>query len=184
MLNEIMENETPVDKQLFFSITAQSLLSENLKDEHLINCLLDNHCFSDAITFLAHSLGCKDGISWARESVIQYSLDLSDNDNHLLTSTENWLKNPTSKNRSCVLPKKTFTQSTPAVWVALAAYWSEGSIDEENIDSTETPKNLVIDAVYSAVMLLTQQVPEEDKYRTYISVINDGVDTLINSRLN
>ncbi len=184
MLNEIAENEIPVDEQLFFSVTAQSLLSANLKDEHLINCLLDNHCFSDAITFLAHTLGCKDGISWARKSVSQYGLDLSDNDNYLLSSIENWLKSPTSKNRFCVLPKKTFKQSTPAVWVALAAYWSEGSIDGDNVNSAEAPKTLVIDAVYSAVMLLTQQVPEKDKYRIYISIINDGIDTLVNSRLN
>jgi len=184
MLNELIKNEVSVDEQLFFSITAQSLLSANLKDEHFVNCLLDNHCFSDAITFLAHSLGCQDGISWARESVNLYSIDLSDNDNYLLSSTENWLKSPTSKNRSFVLPKKTFTQSTPAMWVALAAYWSEGSIDDDNVNSIETPKNLVIDAIYSAVMLLTQQVPEKDKYHTYVSVINDGIDRLINNRSN
>jgi len=184
MLNEITTNKSNANEQLFFSSTAQSLLSAELKDEHFLNCLMDNHCFSDAIAFLSHSLNCKDGITWARACVSQYSQNLSTNDNYLLSSTANWLQNPSDRNRQCVLPKKVFEQSTPACWVALSAYWSEGSIVEDKQEDKEIPKQLVNEAIYSAIMLLMQQTPEDEKYGTHISVINDGIDILINSRAN
>jgi len=159
-------------------------MQADLKDEHFVNCLVDNHCFSDAIMFLTHALGCKDGISWARQSVSLYDENLTINDNYLLSSTENWLNNPSDINRYCVLPKKCFSQSTPAVWVALAAYWSEGSIEKDTSVAHETPTNLVNDAIYSAIMLMMQEVKSEDKYRIYISIINNGIDSLINCRMN
>ena len=130
-------------EQLFFSSTAQSLLSAKLTDEHFLNCLVDSHCFSDAVTFLAHSLNHKDGIRWAQSCISNYSPKITINDSYLLSSITNWLIAPTLYSRQQILPQKTVEQSTPAMWLALASYWS----DDNEVANEHAPENLVNDAV-------------------------------------
>ena len=180
MLNELTQDMNQMHEQLFFSSTAQSLLSDKLTDEHFLNCLVDRHCFSDAVTYLAHTLEHSDGIRWARACISNYSPELTVNDSYLLTSVTNWLNNPTLSNRERVLPNHTVQQSTPAMWLALASYWSG---DSELIKDGQ-PENLVNNAIYSTIMMLMQQITEADQYRVYLAVINSGIDILLERRLN
>ena len=98
----------------------------------------------------------------------------------MLASVVNWLNNPSQNSREQILPNNTLEQSTPAMWLALASYWSgENDLTEDN-----SPESLINNAIYSAIMMLMQHITEAEKYRVYLAVINNGIDILLEKRLN
>lgn len=175
------------ETQQTFSMSpkAQDLAEECVTRKSLLIALSENECFSDAIMLLSYAMPHQKGLQWAlkcihRDTQTQETLDT-------LQAAEKWLVEPTETNREKILPSNIVEQPSAATWLAMATYWSGGSIADTTIVEDElteataassAPNGLVNDTIYSSVMLSVQELKTEGQHNAYNDAINQGIKLL------
>jgi len=80
----------------------------------------------EAITFCAYLLPSRVAVWWGHECLVQLSSGLSELDFRMLGFVHGWVSDPSEYRRFVILEEALAAESrTPAVWIALAAGWSE-----------------------------------------------------------
>ena len=80
----------------------------------------------EAITFCAYMLPSRVAVWWGHECLVHMSSGLDEQDFRMLGFVHGWVSDPSEYRRFVVLEEALAAeQRTPAVWIALAAGWSE-----------------------------------------------------------
>jgi len=181
----ITSTNTPRGQTYTMSKKAQQLAEESVTRKKLLISLSENQCFGDAIMLLSYAMPHQKGLQWALKCV-RNSDQYSNNSNRETADTdkqktlefaEKWLNEPNEKNRARILPSKVVAQPSAATWLAMAAYWSGGSISDAPIIES-APNELVHDSIYSSVMLSVQEAEEKYRINAYSEAINQGIKLL------
>jgi hypothetical protein len=148
-----------------------------LKDEHtsrqFLELLVGKELFPDATRFLAFSLPKREAVGWGCLCV-RHSLGTEDPSQISKTqvAAERWVANPDEGNRQAA--KAAVAEDgpeSPSDLLALAAFYSGGSVVAPNLDPVPPPDHMTPQFVAGAVMIAAvKNQPEKaaEKYRVFL----------------
>ncbi|TVS08484.1 MAG: FHA domain-containing protein [Planctomycetaceae bacterium] len=160
-------------RDLDWSEPAQQLLQEDLPPADYLDRLIAADLLPDAVRFLAAWLPKPAAVAWACgcvRSVLGESLGPSDQ--AALDAAEAWAAEPEeSKRRAAEAAAETCQYTGPAASVALAAFWSEGSLAPPDLAPVPPPETATAKAVTGALMTAApcgdpRQTPQ--RYRAFL----------------
>jgi hypothetical protein len=107
----------------------KKLATRDQDTPQFVQMLTAHEKFMDAVRVLAFAMGKLTVIEWAHKCVtMAYSDGLPQLDAKTLDLVHKWLGNRTEElRRACYAHAQEAEHGTPASWVAMAAFWSEGS---------------------------------------------------------
>ena len=136
---------------------AKHLIDAKLQATEFLQRLIDKNFYHDAVQFLAHGLPKREAIWWAYLCAEQTELSDKKTDNDILEAlkiTKAWIYEPQETTRRLAeKAAEKLTFKTAASWIAMAVFWSGGSITPLNQPAVEPNKFLSAKAVSGAVML-------------------------------
>ncbi len=107
----------------------------------------------NAVTFCAYLLPRRESVWWGFQCVSLFPEILAPDDPGFLQIAENWVRQPEESERNVALnAAMDVEEKTPAVWIALAAGWSGGSMLAENMSPVPPPSHLTAKAVNIALL--------------------------------
>ena len=168
-----LSDDFQVEPTFSMSLKAQELAEACITRRSLLVALSENQCFSDAIMLLSYAMPHHQGLQWA----LKCARNSNANSSHSLDAAEKWLNESNEENRAKILPSDTIAKPTSATWLAMATYWSGGSITETPIIEP-APNGLVNDSIYSSVMLSIQETNETEQLNAYSEAVNQGIKML------
>ncbi len=148
-----------------------------LKDEHtprqFLELLIGKELFLDAIRFLAYALPKREAVGWGCLCV-RHSLETEDaskiSETHV--AVEKWVYNPDEENRRAAQAAADKEGSeSPSALLAMAAFFSGGSIVPANLEPVAPPDYATPRLVAGAVMIsAVESQPEKaaEKYRVFL----------------
>jgi hypothetical protein len=119
-----------VAKLFELSEEAEPLLKEGLNSRSFLTTLIDKGQFLDAVRFLAHALPKRHAVWWGYLCGRQaHGQEPPAKIVAALQAAERWLKDPSEAHREAAgQAGKKAEMSTPAGLVAMAAFWTGGSM--------------------------------------------------------
>jgi hypothetical protein len=157
---------------------AVALLMQGLTPGQYLERLIAQGQLPAAVLFLAWALGRREAVWWACRCV---ALVVSDRDRPeelaALEAARRWAAAPTEDNRRLAEAAAAAAgYATPAGCVAVAAFWSGGSLAPARLAAVSPPEHLLPGAVASSILLAAvKREPEkaEDKYRQFLALGQD-----------
>lgn len=151
------------------------LLHPGMSVAAFVEELTNNEQFPDAIRVLSIFLPKHEAIAWAHHSVqLASTRELPAADQAAMDSVKTFLNEPNEENRRAAHAAAEATDFTSgASWVALAVFWSEGSIAREGLPVVEPDEQLCGQAVSgSLLMTATSGDPTRinDRYRKILEI--------------
>jgi hypothetical protein len=148
-----------------------------LKDEHtprqFLELLNAKELFLDAIRFLVYALPKREAVGWGCLCV-RHSLGTEDASkiSETQVAAERWVANPDEGNRQAAkaAADKEGTES-PSSLLALAAYYSGGSVVPANLEPVPPPDHVTPQLVAGAVMIsavMNQPEKAAERYRAFL----------------
>jgi predicted component of type VI protein secretion system len=160
---------------LEWSEAAQQLLQEGLAAVAYLDLLIAAELLPDAVRFLAAWLPKPTAVAWASRcvrSVLGQSLQPADQ--AALDAAEAWAAEPDEpKRRAAEAAAEECQYTGPAACVALAAFWSGGSLAPDNLPPVPPPETATAKAISGAVQMAAPhgeptQAPQ--RYREFLAV--------------
>lgn len=149
--------------------SEQLLLPEHTPDT-FIDTLIEQKQFADAISVLAFYLPKHQAVEWAHRCVQELLGDeLSPDEQAVMLASQQWIDEPTEEHRRAAqaAAEENEFQSIPC-WVALAAFWSGGSLAPPDSPAVPPDERLTSQGV-SAAMVMTathgDATKSEEKYQ-------------------
>jgi pSer/pThr/pTyr-binding forkhead associated (FHA) protein len=140
---------------LEWSEAAQQLLQDGLPAAAYLDLLITGELLLDALRFLAAWLPKPAAVAWASgcvRSVLGQSLQAADQ--AALDAAEAWAAKPDEpKRRAAGVAAEQCQYAGPAACVALAAFWSGGSLASENLPPVPPPETATAKAVSGALLM-------------------------------
>jgi pSer/pThr/pTyr-binding forkhead associated (FHA) protein len=163
---------------------AKAAIQESHTPAQFVDALTNKKLFADAIRFLAHALPKRDAVVWACNCVIQASNnELEDKDGAALRIAQACVKEPSDTNRLAANGVgEELKFATPASWVAMGAFWTEGSfLQSELFALPELPTlpalpPLTAHAVSGAIMLAALQKDSDKAFERYQQFVQMGIE--------
>lgn len=182
---ELMEDAAPFTKiestdasevcqkfKLSDKLSVELLKTYTLSEE-FFGKLLENKLYIDAVKFLAHVLPKHETILWACTCLQQNELLVSTNEK-ILEDAKNWLKKPSESFRQVIGKSNNLSDfANPFTWLALAIFWSEGSLTGPEEPVVVPGPTLTAQASSGAIMLAAVLMEPEAaniKYETYLKL--------------
>jgi hypothetical protein len=167
------EQARTVCAELGLDLGQSPLLREGMSAKEFLAALIDAQQLVDAVTFMACVLPKREGIWWgylcARESG---GGPLSELDAAALAAALDWVREPTEAHRRAAKDAADATEyATPAGLVALATFFTGGSIAPPDLQVVEPGEHLTAQTIRSAIMVaavIHQPELAEDHYRGYL----------------
>lgn len=148
-----------------------------LKDEHtsrqFLELLVGKELFPDATRFLAFALPKREAVGWGCLCV-RHSLGTEDaaQISKAQVAAERWVSNPDEKNRQAAQAAIAEDgPENPSDLLALAAFYSGGSVVAPNLEPVPPPDHVTPQLVAGAVMIVAVQTKPEkaaEKYRVFL----------------
>jgi len=152
---------------------AKALLKDELTPRQFLELLIGNELFLDAIHFLAYALPKREAVGWGCLCV-RHSLGTQDaskiSETHV--AAERWVSNPDEENRRAakIAADKEGLES-PSACLALAAFFSGGSMAPANLEPVAPPDHVTPQMVAGAIIVsAVKSQPEKapEKYRAFL----------------
>jgi len=140
----------------------------------LFDLLMEKQQFLDAIKYLSHALPKRESVWWACTCLkLSAAIGADAKGVAALRAAEKWVNDPSEENRQAAMPAAEAARfGTPAGCVALAVFFSGGSLGPPNVAAIPPAETLTGDAVAGAVMLSAViQSPEKapERYRSFLA---------------
>jgi hypothetical protein len=153
---------------------ARALLTPQANVVDFLTLLTDHELFSDAVTLMAHALPKREAVWWAclaaRTLIDEQTLPEVV---AALEGAEAWVFKPSDETRRAAMERAHKTQfDHPAVWAAVGAFWSGGSMVAPELPEVPPAEHLTGLAVSGAVRLAAvSRNPESapEKYRALLA---------------
>jgi len=152
---------------------AKALLKDELTPRQFLELLIGKELFLDAIRFLAYVLPKREAVGWGCLCVRQI---LGTQDASKISEThvavERWVSNPDEENRRAakIAVDKEGLES-PSACLALAAFFSGGSMAPANLEPVAPPDHVTPQMVAGAIIVsAVKSQPEKapEKYRVFL----------------
>lgn len=158
----------------FYDPSARNLIETFSSSKDFLAALIKDKFFKDAISFLSHGLPSRERVWWGcvcvRETLKEETNPLEVN---ALEASEKWVYAPSEKES---LAAKSSSEKlefkTPASWLAMATFWSQGNITP----LVKTPDNLVENMISGAIMLAASILDPSKIEDNYQKFIFQGID--------
>jgi hypothetical protein len=152
---------------------AKALLKDELTPRQFLELLIGKELFLDAIRFLAYVLPKREAVGWGCLCVRQIlgTQDASKiSEAHV--AVERWVSNPDEENRRAakIAADKEGLES-PSACLALAAFFSGGSMAPANLEPVAAPDHVTPQVVAGAIIACAvKNQPEKapEKYRVFL----------------
>ena len=155
---------------------ALPLLDERLSALDLVNRLVENSCYADAVKCVALLLPNREAVWWACLAVKDSWLKPSRGEQLAIESAERWAIKPSEQSRQqAQQAAEKIGNSKAAAWPAMAVGWSGGSMAEPGQENIAPPSTLYAHAAACAVMLSSATDPSEIDNRCQ-QFIRQGLD--------
>lgn len=144
---------------------AQTLRRAGIKPTEYFASLVKGELFADAILFMAHFLPKREAVWWGCLCV-EYAGKgkLSPVEEAALGGAVRWALEPSEANRRAAQTLgKAAKPSSPAGSVALAAFWSGGSISLPDLPEVPPTPRQSAQAVHAAIKIAATHVPPDQK---------------------
>ena len=139
--------------------------------------LLTSPVPEEAITFGAHLLPRRRAVWWGHKCVSQITHLLTDQDLRMLQLAETWVREPEEDNRNLALIEAMAARNkTPGVWIALAAGWSGGSMNEPTLPRVPPPPQLMPRALNAAVLGALARIDHANRGAMLKGFVNMGIE--------
>jgi len=128
--------------------------------------------FPDALKVLAHSLGGRKCIAWALACLRELKVSTPKQE-VAVAAVEKWLAEPNDDNRRAAQAASEQAQiSTPAGCIALAAFFSEGSIAPKGANEVPPPPHVAEKIAAGGVLLAVVSEPTKaaERYQRCIAL--------------
>jgi hypothetical protein len=134
---------------------APKLLQPDLTPRQFLDVLLEKKLYKEAISFLAHALPKREAVWWACLCVRQAGgPGMAGKELAALKAAVGWVLDPTEDNRRAAEePGKAADFSTAAGCAAMAAFWSDGSLNPPNLPAVPPDPLMTAQAVAGSVQL-------------------------------
>ena len=152
---------------------AKALLIDGFTPRQFLELLIGKELFLDAIRFLAYALPKREAVGWGCLCV-RHSLGTQDalKISEVHVAAERWVSNPDEENRRAakIAVDKEGLES-PSACLALAAFFSGGSIAPANLQPVAPPDHITPQVVAGAIIVsAVKNQPEKapEKYRVFL----------------
>ena len=152
---------------------AKALLKDGFTPRQFLELLIGKELFLDAIRFLAYALPKREAVGWGCLCV-RHSLGTQDalKISEVHVAAERWVSNPDEENRRAakIAVDKEGLES-PSACLALAAFFSGGSIAPANLQPVAPPDHITPQVVAGAIIVsAVKNQPEKapEKYRVFL----------------
>jgi len=185
-VSKIEDPQQLICQRFTLSPPAKEIIEQSSNSLIFLKNLITAELYPDAVHFLAHGLPKREAIWWA-----YLCADTCILDEYQILSTEvldlikMWIYSPKEETRRKIepFPEKLHFQS-PASWVALAVFWSGGSITAKDTPVVLPADYLYAKGVSGSVMLSAVHIPSEinKRYQQFLErgiLIAEGKSGLI-----
>jgi hypothetical protein len=174
---------TPADLAALLALSdpARELAATTGDERALLDALVEAEHFDDAVRLTAFLLDKPAAVRWAADGVRSVQGPrLAPADLAALDAAVAWADDPTDEHRRAANAAAEATDySTGAAWVALAAFWSEGSLAPAGLPAAPPGETLCCQGVTGALMIAaTSGAPLDaaDRYRTFLATGREKLD--------
>ncbi|CAM3822682.1 hypothetical protein PAHA111176_22070 [Parendozoicomonas haliclonae] len=156
----------------------EHLLQPDMTPGDFIRVLIEQKQYLECVRFLAHALPKREGIWWACLATrFTHTPDTEALRQQTLKVTESWVRNPTEELRKQAEKLAALGKyKTPDSWAATAAFWSVGSISNEDAPPMPAPPYLYAHAVSGAIGLAAVADSEDEINSRYQRFLSQGLD--------
>jgi len=146
--------------------------------EALVDALVAQSKFEDAVRLLANALLPREAVWWAcLAGRLAMATVRKPGDADALAAAEAWVYKPNEDNRRAAMAKAQATAFDSAgAWAAVAAFWSGGSMAPPAAPSVPPPPYLIGRAIFGAVMLAAVAGPPDKIGARYAQLVAQGID--------
>ena len=151
-----------VCEDIELSADAQLMITDGQRTGELIDVLIENKLYFDAIRVLARSLPKPDAVRWGVDCVLQQlDSEPSEEERVCLDAAQRWadMESDEERKRAAELSAQN-GYGDPSAWLAAAAGWSGGSLSEEGLPSIAPADHMTAHAVASAIGVVASKDPE------------------------
>ena len=143
----------------------------------VMNKLIEQENFHDAVTMLAHALPKREAVWWAclaAKKTMDTSVELN---NAAVAAAEIWVREPTEAHRQTARKLgERAKNKTAAGWVATAASWCTGNMLDEGDIVVPPPDFLYAHAVAASITLAAVDAGPESMSDSYRYFLRQGFD--------
>jgi len=155
------------------SDAAKEFLTDDQSPLAYLQLLKINKLFPDGIRFLAFLLPKPLAVLWCAQCVAETLGDsLSPGERGALEAAESWGMDPTEDHRrQAEKAVQEIGTGSPASWVALAAFWSDGSLAPPGLPELPPSPGLTSRAITAALMMVAPHgtpALAAERYRQYL----------------
>ena len=142
---------------------AQKLFRSDLTPASYIGGLSKAGLFPDAVKFTAQVLGAKKSVAWAAACVRELGAETGQTEQQkaALAAAQQWLTDANEEARRAAQKAADAAKiSTPEGCIAIAAFFSEGSIAPPHVDSVPPPRNVASKIAAGGILLAVVKEPK------------------------
>jgi len=138
---------------------AKALLADDSMPAEFFETLVAQQLFSDALLFFACCVPKTDAVRWGCDCVAGLLGDsLRPMDSAALEAAQRWAEDPSEKNRRAAEGAANESGfEGPASWLALAAFWSDGSLAPPDLPEVPPAEGLTAQAVAAGLTMAATQ---------------------------
>jgi len=158
---------------------ALKLLRPETTPGEFLSRLIEKELFSDALRFVGHWLAKPQAIRWARDCVLAAAPgELPAPEAVAIEVVNRWLEDPTEESRRAAQDAAEAAQyNGPASWVAIAVFWSGGSIAPVGESVVPPSKGLMAQAISAGLTMAAAADPPQAGAR-YRAMLDAGRQVL------
>lgn len=141
-----------------------------------LGSLIAREAWTPAIAFCAYLLPRREAVWWGCQSLRSMQPQLTQAELAALDVAEAWVHEPDETFRRAALDLHARGDAgLPAIWMALAAGWSGGSIVPPEYPGVRTPPEQTARAVRSGLLMAMCRIPAEDVGRAVTPCIENAI---------
>jgi hypothetical protein len=130
----------------------------------------------EAVAYTAYVLPKRKAVWWGHQCLTHLDHLLSGQDKLMLRLAEDWVREPEEAQRYRAMQEgMACKNSSPGVWIALAAGWSGGSLSAPEMARVPPPAALTPRAVNTGVMGILAKVDRKNRAATLKGFVDMGV---------
>ena len=167
------EQARAVCGQLGLDVNQSSLLREGMSAKEFLAALIEQEQFVDAVTFMACALPKREAVWWGYLCAREVQADpLPEPDAVALSAALEWVREPTDARRRAAKDAADASEyATPAGLVALATFFTGGSIAPPEVLTVEPAEHVTAQIIRGAVMaagVIHEPEHAAERYRGYL----------------
>lgn len=166
--------------KLSLSPAAVALAQPGLSPASFAELLTQSRQFADALRVVAFTLPKPRAVQWGSQMVRSVTeATLSPADESALQAAEHWSKEPTEAHRRRAQAAADGTKmQTAAGWIAMAAFWSGGSLAPAELPPVPPGEALTCQAITGALLLIAAVPPVTKMPNRFESFLRAGLMSL------